>query len=124
SPWHDRGPMTLARRHLLLALAAFGCNARAATAASLPRALPVPGGVARVALGAAPTVPVATQDDVPLLVTGTPAGWTALVGIPLAAKPGKAQIHVRAGEGDERTIEFTIRAKNYLVQRLQEIVLC
>ena len=44
----------------------------------------VPGGVARVALGPAPTRPLARTGDgaVPVLVLGDAIAWTALVGIP------------------------------------------
>ena len=68
--------------------------AKSASPKVWPQSLQVPGGVARLALGAAPARPVAFTGSaegaqkVPLLVLGDTAGWTALVGIPLAAKPG------------------------------------
>lgn len=84
-----------------------------------PRVSPVPGGVARIALGAAPARPEARFGEHPLLVTGEPAGWAALVGIALAAAPGEAAITVTAGAGrPERRILFRIAPKKYLEQRL------
>ena len=106
------------RRSLLLALAAAGFEAGAAPAPALPRTQAVPGGVAKVPLGAAPERPAAHVDATPLLVVGTPQAWTAFVGIPLAAKPGPAQIAVRDA-GGERTVPYTVRPKSYLVQKLR-----
>ena len=82
----------------VLALAAMlplWLGSGAAIAQGLPDARPAPGGVALVALGAAADRPQATLRGLPLLVTGNPAGWTAVVGVALDAKPGTAQIQVR-----------------------------
>ena len=84
-----------------------------------PRALAVPGGVARLALGEANDRPVARSGDIPLLVVGSARGWTALVGIPLAASTGQASITVQAPGADARTIPYTIRSKQYAEQRLK-----
>jgi len=96
-----------------------------ASAAVWPRASQVPGGVARLSLGPAATRPVAHVDegdgDVPVLVLGDAIEWTAIVGIPLAAKPGPAGIIVRgsATEGDAaRKVPYTIAPKKYREQRL------
>jgi murein DD-endopeptidase MepM/ murein hydrolase activator NlpD len=74
--------------------------------------------VARVTLGPAPERPAARQGDVPLLVVGTPAAWTAIVGIPLQAHVGTAQLQARSGT-EWRTIEFTVHPKRYAQQRLR-----
>ncbi len=85
-----------------------------------PRALPVPGGIARLSLGAAPTRPTARDGDLPLLVWGDPVDWTVLVGIPLAARPGVAHLSVRQAEGGAaRDLAYTIAAKRYSEQRLK-----
>jgi len=84
-----------------------------------PRALAVPGGVARVALGPATERPVARSGDIPLLVVGSARGWTALVGIPLAAEAGEATITVEAPGADVRTVPYTIRTKQYAEQHLK-----
>jgi len=83
-----------------------------------PRALLVPGGVARLSLGPAATRPKAFAGDVPVLVLGDPIEWTALVGIPLATPPGEASISVRAEGKPERQIAYTVAPKQYREQRL------
>jgi len=97
---------------LLLLLAAH------AVAADLPRANAVPGGVAIVDLGAWPERPSASANDVPLLVTGDAQGWKALVGIPLAAKPGFEAIVVRRPGRGSQTLSYEIGPAHYAVQRL------
>ena len=82
-----------------------------------PAASLVPGGVARLSLGPAAARPVAYTGDVPLLVLGDVIDWVALVGIPLAARPGPASIDVQTG-GARRQIRYTITAKKYAEQRL------
>ena len=83
-----------------------------------PNAAQVPGGIARLSLGPAAQRPVAHAGDVPLLVLGDVIEWTALVGIPLAAKPGEAGIAVQMAEGGQRKVSYTIAPKRYLEQRL------
>ena len=99
-------------------------------AVAWPRALQVPGGIARLALGPAGVRPVAylgnggnagnvsSAGEVPLLVLGDSLQWTALVGIPLAATPGQAIISVLTKGGGQRQVEYTIAAKRYTEQRL------
>ena len=119
----DRLP---ARRTALLAI--LGLLAlpeyRLATAATPPNsdvwptALQVPGGVARLSLGPAASRPLAFAGDVPLLVVGDAIEWTALVGIPLSASPGKASIAVQSPAGGRRQVAYTISTKRYPEQRL------
>jgi murein DD-endopeptidase MepM/ murein hydrolase activator NlpD len=111
--------MTLSRRSLFLALAAASCGAGASPAALLPRDARVPGGIARIPLGAAQQRPTARRDDVPLLVIGSAADWTAVVGIPLAAPTAAAQIRVEAVGKPVRKFEYVVRPKKYQEQRLQ-----
>jgi hypothetical protein len=85
-----------------------------------PHPSPVPGGIARLPLGGAPARPTAHAGDVRLLVLGNPAGWTVLVGIALAAQPGKAHISVQQAEGgSSRDITYVIAPKKYSEQRLK-----
>jgi murein DD-endopeptidase MepM/ murein hydrolase activator NlpD len=88
-----------------------------------PRALAVPGGVARLPLGPGAVRPAAHlrqgEHDVPLLVVGGAQEWTALVGLALATAPGQAHITVRAADGGTRTVAFTVAPKRYTEQRLQ-----
>ena len=100
----------------LLALAGlFGTHA---AALELPHHRSVPGGVAIVDLGAASTPPRVTLDDVPVLVVGEPAKWTAVVGIALGARPGTRHLEVRrTGEPGVRQ-PLEIEPVRYAEQRL------
>ncbi|WP_431097328.1 peptidoglycan DD-metalloendopeptidase family protein [Polaromonas aquatica] len=93
----------------------------AATAPSgvWPKALEVPGGIARLPLGPAAERPVAFAGDVPVLVLGDAAEWTALLGIALSAEPGEASITVQAADGTQRQLAYTVAAKQYREQHLK-----
>jgi murein DD-endopeptidase MepM/ murein hydrolase activator NlpD len=84
-----------------------------------PQSSHVPGGIARLALGAAAVRPVAHAGAVPVLVLGSPAGWTAWVGIPLSARPGQASITVQTPGGAQQQVTYTVAAKKYAEQRLK-----
>ena len=88
-----------------------------------PRALAVPGGIARLSLGPAAVRPVAhllqADGKVPLLVVGDVIEWTALVGIALSATPGEASIAVQAPEGSQRPLGYTVAPKRYSEQQLK-----
>ncbi len=88
-------------------------------AAALPQARPVPGGIARIDLGSAPKAPTVRFEDVSSLVVGSPAGWTAIVGIPLSAKPGTAQVEVTRPGGTTTRVPFRIDDHKYAEQRLK-----
>ena len=120
----------LPRRHVIAGLAA-GLAAPAVWAARTqaappappapalwPKALAVPGGVARLSLGPGAERPTAHtrigDAQVPLLVVGDAIDWTALVGIPLAATPGEAAI-TSAG----RSVPYTVAPKQYREQHLK-----
>ena len=123
----SRAHLLLHRRDALLGALAFILlpSARAAQPAPegqspWPRASSVPGGIARLSLGPAATRPRArTADDLPLLVTGDPIEWTALVGIPLAAQPGEARIRVLREDGSTRELSYAIAPKRYSEQHLK-----
>ena len=113
----------------LLALPALGASATAAKVSppepsnALPQA-PVPGGIARLALGPNPTRPAVTlldgADAVPVLVLGDAQSWTALVGLALATLPGPNQVTVQRATGGQ-TLPFNVRPKQYLVQKLKVV---
>ncbi len=111
--------MPVSRRSFLIALATPAGSASASVLAPQPRDSRVPGGVARIALGAARERPVAHDGQVPLLVLGNPTAWTAVVGIALAAPAAPAQIQVQSGGGPVRPFEYLVRPKSYLEQRLR-----
>lgn len=90
--------------------------AGAAWAIDLPQQRSVPGGVALISLGAATERPVARYADRAVLVVGAPDGWTAVVGIALAARPGPAYLEMQGK--DAPRVAFTIEAARYAEQRL------
>lgn len=119
------------RRRLLLAAAGsfalpHGHGARPAASPEAvssaqprwPRSSQVPGGVAWLSLGPAPSRPLARAGDVPLLVVGSAREWQAVVGIPLAAAPGEAAIVLQAAHGAVRHLPYRIAPKKYPQQRL------
>lgn len=117
---------SLNRRSLLLAAVAGWAlpvsplgAATPSPAGAWPRASQVPGGVALLSLGPAAQRPLAYAGDVPLLVLGHAAEWTALVGIALSAAPGEASITVQAADGSRRGIAYTIAPKRYSEQQLK-----
>ena len=119
------GAWPLRRRSVLIGgaggLALWGAGpvwARAGTG-HWPAASAVPGGVAHVPLGPSSQRPLAFAGEVPLLVLGDPAGWTALVGISLATEPGEARITVQAEGGAPRELAYRVAPKRYAEQRLK-----
>lgn len=96
---------------------AFG--APLASPLTWPRPALVPGGVALLPLGASPQRPKAFAGELPLLVVGEAAGWTAVVGIPLAAEPGTASIRWETPERGSQEQRYTISPKRYAEQRLR-----
>lgn len=77
---------------------------------------PVPGGMAVVNLGpAVPPKPEVTFADQRVLVIANAGRWTALIGIPLTAKPGRQTIQVRRAERWQ-TLKLEIKPKDYPTQ--------
>ena len=113
----DPSPHPLPIRRRTVLLGALG--AIALPAAAPPRALQVPGGIARLSLGAVATRPKAFAGDVPLLVMGDARGWTALVGIALSTPPGEAHITVQSETGARQELGYTVAPKHYVEQRLK-----
>jgi murein DD-endopeptidase MepM/ murein hydrolase activator NlpD len=91
-----------------------------ACAQAAPRIDPVPGGIAelRVAPAGEPR-PQVRFGERPVLVTGGPDGWRALVGLPLDLPPGEQTIEVIHGDGRHSAEAFAVRAKEYPQQQLQ-----
>ena len=117
SIFHARGlPGCVAAAALVLA--ALLC-APHANAVELPRARSVPGGVALVDLGPALVAPQASVDGVPVLVSGRPGGWTAVVGIPLEAEPGERVLAVRREGAPAESVRFAVSPVRYAEQRLK-----
>jgi murein DD-endopeptidase MepM/ murein hydrolase activator NlpD len=81
---------------------------------------PVPGGVASIDLGPSAQRPRVLIGDVPVLVRGDPARWTAVVGIALGTEPGTREVQVLRQESNSpETRRFEIGSVQYAEQRLQ-----
>jgi len=91
--------------------------AASSVALALPRAEPVPGGIAVIALGSERPAAVRYRDR-PVLVVEEAGQWHAVVGIPLAARPGTAALTVSDAGGATRKLAFEIRDKDYETQHL------
>ncbi|RRQ21076.1 peptidoglycan DD-metalloendopeptidase family protein [Thiohalobacter thiocyanaticus] len=85
-------------------------------AAQLPKADPVPGGVAVIALPDQPQPPQVTFNGNRTLTVRHDNRWHALVGLPLGLEPGEHRIQVANGSGDKQRIAFTVQSKEYEAQ--------
>jgi len=84
-----------------------------------PRAASVPGGVARVPLGAGPDAPLAWLGEQRVLVLREGSEWVALVGIALAERAGSAlALQVQRGTARE-SLAIKVGAKTYASQHLK-----
>ncbi len=114
--------MQFARRLPALAgivMVAAGPADAGTPAGILPRTAAVPGGVVTIPIhvGAGPP-PVATLDGARTLVLRDGDQWLAVVGIPLATRPGRQELVVGHAGKTER-IPFDVSGKEYAVQRLK-----
>lgn len=93
-----------------------------AAASALPRANPVPGGVALVAIEApGATAPKAWYRErrIMVLPDGTSSGrWFAVVGIALDAEPGTHRVESELADGRRETLEFLVVSKEYASQHI------
>jgi murein DD-endopeptidase MepM/ murein hydrolase activator NlpD len=92
---------------------------RSARASAALRASPVPGGVARIRLGAAAEPPRAYLGGDRVLVTREGDEWVALVGIALATRPGaKLEVEAELAGGGRERFEIAVAPKRYGSQHL------
>lgn len=85
----------------------------------LPSTLSVPGGLVVLPIEApADALPVASLDGARVMVLRDQDGWLAIVGIPLATKPGRQELVVSHG-GKTGRLAFHVDAKEYDVQHLK-----
>jgi murein DD-endopeptidase MepM/ murein hydrolase activator NlpD len=113
----------LNRRRLLqslaAALAAQACGVRA-SGTILPRVEAVPGGVAKVSLGASKQAPRVRLGNDPVLVVREGESWIALVGIALTSKPGsKLRLKADHADGRREQFEVEVQSKAYASQHLK-----
>ncbi len=89
-------------------------------AATIARASAVPGGVARIGLGASERAPQARLGSRRVLVMREGGEWVALVGIALAAKPGsKLRVAAEHAGGRHERFEIDVAPKAYASQNLK-----
>lgn len=111
-------------RPTLFAAAALAASAMAiASTASLPP-LPtmsaVPGGVMLFYIDGPPDAPPLVEYAARrVMVLRDENNWLAVVGIPLWAEPGRAEIRVTPAGGREELWDFDIAAKKYAAQHLK-----
>ena len=85
----------------------------------MPQIRAAPGGIARVELGASAQAPQVTFNGVPVWVIQDSGQWLALVGIPLSAAPGTANLKVNRPGVSETVLRFQIKPFRYAEQRLK-----
>ena len=99
-----------------LAVAAMPAGA---AANGLPLAAPVPGGVAVVCVGRAhDPAPRVEFDGERVLVARIDDLWQAVVGLPLALRPGAHELSVREGALGPRAVRFDVARHDYETQHL------
>ena len=80
---------------------------------ALPRAEPVPGGVAVIPLGSSDApAPTVRYHGRAVMVVAEAGRWNAVVGIGLSTKPGTATLRIER-DGRTETASFRVRAKEY-----------
>lgn len=93
-------------------------GAHAAFTGDWPQAAVVPGGVALLELPPSETTPVVSFGGRKVMVLPTGQGWRAVLGLPLAQKPGVAWVEVeQAGRKLQRKV--VVASKKYAVQYLR-----
>jgi murein DD-endopeptidase MepM/ murein hydrolase activator NlpD len=114
------------RRRLLLSLGpalvaqAWMPRAWAAKAARMSATSAVPGGVARIRLGASEQPPQVRVRGERVLLLREGSDWIAFVGIALAAKPGsKLQVQAEHAGGRREQLEIKVVPKTYASQYLK-----
>ena len=113
------------RRHFLAMASCAVCTATLPLFANAqtnelphPKDSRVPGGVARISLGASQTTPEVRIGDIPILVVGDAIEWTAIVGIPLSAQPGEHHVNATV-QGQIKQVSYTVKPKKYTEQHLK-----
>ena len=90
----------------------------ATLAGGLPDNSPVPGGVALIALPASDAAPRASYNGKPVMVLASGNIYSAIVGLPLAAKPGTHTLKVEYAGEEQTTLDFAVLEKTYTSQHI------
>jgi murein DD-endopeptidase MepM/ murein hydrolase activator NlpD len=107
-------------RNLLLLLAFAVSPLATASTPALPQESRVPGGVLVLPIDAPEDLrPTVLFDGRRTLVVRADGQWKAVVGLPLSAEVGRAQVLVQAGVEPAKPVAFEIGAKEYSSQRLK-----
>jgi murein DD-endopeptidase MepM/ murein hydrolase activator NlpD len=112
----------MSRRRFVLSLPLIAAPAwlTSARASTLPRVAPVPGGIARVDLGAAAQPPRVHVDGRPVLVVRERDVWVALVGIALTTPAGTTlALQARHADGTRERFQIEVAPKAYASQHLK-----
>jgi len=88
--------------------------------AGLPSQSAVPGGILVVPVTAAThDAPVVTYDGKRVLTLKDEGQWKAVIGLPLATKPGPVKVEIEAAGAPKETRTFAVVDKKYVEQRLK-----
>ncbi|HWK74077.1 MAG TPA: peptidoglycan DD-metalloendopeptidase family protein [Povalibacter sp.] len=106
--------MNTFRLRTIAVLLAFSFSA---VAAALPHEARVPGGIAFVEVPGGEQAPRVMFGDYPTAVIRQNDRWVAVVGIPLATKPGRQTVQVYSDTG-KTEVSFDVTDKHYRTQKL------
>jgi murein DD-endopeptidase MepM/ murein hydrolase activator NlpD len=88
--------------------------------AALPAVSAVPGGVVILHVDApADRPPKAVYNERPAMVVRGEHNWMVVLGIPLGAEPGRAELRITPPGGEEELWDFDVADKAYAVQHLK-----
>lgn len=105
------------RLRALALLLACSFSVAAADVAALPHEARVPGGIAFVEVPGGEQAPRVMFGDYQAAVIRQNDHWVAVVGIPLATKPGRQTVQVYSGTG-KTEVGFEVADKHYRTQKL------
>jgi len=95
------------------------CSIPSAWSLTLPKARPVPGGIAIIKLAShESTAPQAYYLGHRVMVQMHRQHWYAVVGIPLSTRPGIHHLHYLNSQSKDISIPFTVHDKHYRTQRI------
>jgi len=103
---------------ILLFFSAGALLSPAILAGGLPDNSPVPGGVAVIELPASDAAPRVSYNGKPVMVLASGDVYSAVVGLPLAAKPGTHTLKVEYADREHTTLDFAVLEKTYTSQHI------